>query len=342
MTAINRPEGSVTDLGSYDALVVGGGLSGWAAGVALAGAGHQVLLAGERTGLGHEVSSALSLWPGDDERLATSPLMQEIAEGLAAVDALQAGAMDPVATQVLLDRLTVEAGVKLLLQVWCHPREDGQAVLSGKWGTMAARARVIVDGTRKAVPAVEAGVRAVPRETDELPMRRALIINAKSDADTELEVGEDLPIAGGKVRAWPGVWPGDVILEAHLDLDSADPAQFELEGRAAMIEATARLRERVEAFENASLVMVAHEAILPRSEVILGRDDETAATELATESGTVAVKRGAFLPEGTESLVLASPAADLGEVSAVECYQASSAVRIGEAAGAIACELLEA
>jgi hypothetical protein len=341
VNAIERSEGGAIDLGEYDAVVAGGGLSGWAAAVLLARAGREVLLAAERTGLGHEVASALTLWPGDDGRLPSCGLMVEMVEGLAVVNAVQRGGMDPVATQVLLDRIATEAKVKLLLQVRCHCGEQGQVVLSGKWGTMAASARVIVDSTRDGGLALEAGAKSVDRPTEELPLRRALVINAQCEADVELEVGEGLPVAGGRMLARRGTWPGDVILEAHLNLETSDPEELELQSRAAMVEAVGRLRERAADFRDASLIMVAHETVMPRSRVIVGRDDGTVATQVAAESGATAVRRGALLPAETENVVLASPAADLGEISAVECYQANNAVRIGEAAGLIAQQLLE-
>lgn len=342
MNAIERSEGGAIDLGEYDAVVAGGGLSGWAAAVLLARAGREVLLAAERTGLGHEVASALTLWPGDDGCLPSCGLMVEMVEGLAVVNAVQRGAMDPVATQVLLDRLATEAKVKLLLQVRCRLREAGQVVLSGKWGTMAASAAVVVDSTRGGTLALDAGAGVAHRPSTELPIRRALVINAECEADGELEVGEGLPVAGGRMLARRGTWPGDVILEAHLNLETSDPEELELQSRAAVVEAVSRLRERAADFRDASLIMVADETVMPRSRVIMGRDDGAVATQVVLESGPTAVNRGSLLPAETENLVLASPAADLGEISAAECYQAMNAVRIGEAAGLAARQLLEA
>jgi len=77
MTVINRPKACAMDLGSYDALVIGGGLSGWAAAVSLARAGREVLLAAHRTGLGHEVWSALSLWASDPSAAALAQQLLE-------------------------------------------------------------------------------------------------------------------------------------------------------------------------------------------------------------------------------------------------------------------------
>jgi len=323
-------------------MVIGGGLSGWAAAVTLTRAGREVLLAAERSGLGHEVSSALSLWPGDDRALPPSALTQEIADALSVVNALQRDAMDPVATQVLLDRLASEAEVKLLFQVWSHLRDSGEVMLTGKWGAMVASAAVIVDSTLNGALALEAEASMTERATDELPLRRALLINAQCDEDTEFPVGEDVPIVGGTVQARAGVWSADVILEARLELDSEDAAEFELQSRNAIIEAAARVRESALGFEVASLAMVAHESIMPRSSVIVGSDESTSLTELATAAGTGPVSHGALLPQGTEKIVLASPAAPLGDITAAECYQASNAVRIGEAAAQIAVQLLEA
>ncbi len=340
VATLRRPDGPAMDLGNYDALVVGGGLSGWAAAVTLARAGKDVLLAAERTALGHEVWGALSLWPGADQELPASPLMREVLDGLSEVNAVQRGALDPVATQVLLERLASEAGVKLLLQVWCHREKNGRAIVTGKWGTMSASARVFVDGTRSGSFALEAGATSASRDTDEPPLRRAFLIEADYDDDALLAVGDDLPVAGGKVRARRGVWPGDVILEAGLELDSAGGAGWEAESRQVMGEVAARLRSQEEAFSGASLVQVAYDPILPRDEVAQGSDGASA-IQLAALNDTISVTQGALLPAGSEGLVLASPAADLGEITAVECYEARNAVRIGEASAAVAGQLLE-
>jgi len=340
VATLRRPDGPAMDLGNYDALVVGGGLSGWAAAVTLARAGKDVLLAAERTALGHEVWGALSLWPGADQELPASPLMREVLDGLSEVNAVQRGALDPVATQVLLERLASEAGVKLLLQVWCHREENGRAIVTGKWGTMSASARVFVDGTRSGSFALEAGATSASRDTDEPPLRRAFLIEADYDDDALLAVGDDLPVAGGKVRARRGVWPGDVILEAGLELDSAGGAGWEAESRQVMGEVAARVRSQEEAFSGASLVQVAYDPILPRDEVAQGSDGASA-IQLAALNDTISVTQGALLPAGSEGLVLASPAADLGEITAVECYEARNAVRIGEASAAVAGQLLE-
>jgi len=322
VTSLTRPEGPATDLGNHDALVVSGGLSGWAAAVTLARAGRDVLLAAERTALGYEVWGALSLWHGERESLPASPLMAEVLRGLSSVNAVQDGALDPVATQILLERAAEEAGVKLLYQVYCHWAETGRVTVTGKWGTMSASAPVLVDATRAGGLALEAGASVAARATDESSLRRALMIRTECNEETELEVGDGLPVIGGRILARPGVWPGDVILEARLDIEAADPSDLEIESRRAMATAAARIRERSPGFGHASLVHVAHDAIVPRDRVIEGAQET-------------------LLPAGAPGVVLASPVADLGELTAAACYQACNAVRTGETAAAFAGQLLE-
>jgi len=148
-------------LGSFDAVVCCGGLSGWAAAVTMARGGHETLIASERTALGFEVWGALSLW---EEASADSPeLMAEIIDGLTDAGAAGGGTLDPVATEVLLDRIAAEAGVKILLQVYGHAGDDQRVLLTGKWGLMSAGARAIVDATPTGTLARESGGEVIAR-----------------------------------------------------------------------------------------------------------------------------------------------------------------------------------
>ncbi|HUS80580.1 MAG TPA: FAD-dependent oxidoreductase [Armatimonadota bacterium] len=339
MDTIRREAGPARGLGSFDVLVCGGGLSGWAAAVMLGREGRQVLLAAERTALGREVWAALSLWLSEAPD-ARPGLLRELLDGLAVVDAVAGATLDPVATEVVLDRMADEAGVRLLFQVRCHP--DGeQWLVAGKWGLMAACAGVIVDATPEGLGAAEAGGAVVPRGTGELPIRRALIINAECDAPISLSVPRALPISDGRVTARPGRWRGDAIIEARLDLDAEDPSVLEIESRRALTEVAAYLRAQQPGFAASSLVQVAHDAVMPRSYVIAAGTSGEGDLTLATDDGPVRVRDGALLPEATQRLLLASPAADLGAVTGEECCRPENAIRIGETAARLAASMLE-
>jgi len=167
-----------------------------------------------------------------------------------------------------------------------------------------------------------------------------LIVQADLPEPTEFEVPGDLPVSGGKVLARIGRYPGDVIVEACLALDPADGSRFEIDSRRAMNEVAAHLRANCEPFANCSLVQVAHDAALPRSEVLRASADTGVVATLATADGPLPVTGGSLLPEGTSALALASPAADLGAITTVEYHLASNAIRVGEAAAALASEMI--
>jgi len=338
MDTITRETGSAADLGSFDAVICGGGLSGWAAAVTLARAGRETLIASERTALGFEVWGALSLW---EEVGSDSPgLLTEIIEGLTAAGAAGGGTLDPVATEVTLDRIASDAGVKLLVQVYVQAGGERRVLLTGKWGLMSAGARVVVDAMPTGTLARESGGEALTRATDELPLRRMLIVKADLPEPAEFEVPADLPVSGGTVLARIGRYPGDVIVEARLDLDPASGSRFEIDSRRAMNEIAAHLRASYGPFAHASLVQVAHDAALPRREVLRASEDASPVATLTTADGPLTVTRGAILPEGTSDLALASPAADFGAITTVEYHQAANAILVGEAAATLAGEMI--
>lgn len=320
MEKVKRPQGDVLDLGSFDVVVCGGGLSGWAAAVTLARGERRVLLAAGHTALGWEVWGALGVWV---DASTAPPLLVEVLDPLRASEAFGEGVVDPVATEVLLDRVSTEAGVKLLVQVCCHPGEDEQVLVTGKWGLMAARAGVVIDATPMGSFAREAGAQVTVRATDELPLRRALMIRGTLTEPREFGVPDELPIPGGKVLARPGRWQGDVILQAALTLEASDPSRFETESRRALTEAGAYLRANEAAFATASFVQVAHDGLLPRTEVCVGSADQP------------------LRPEGVAGVVLASSFADLGNLSAEDWHTANHAVTVGETAAAVTAEMME-
>ncbi|MGD9498291.1 MAG: FAD-dependent oxidoreductase [Armatimonadota bacterium] len=341
MASISRPLASATDLGGYDALVCGGGLSGWAAAVSLARAGHRTLLASEHTSLGHEVWGAMSVWWPPDASLPVPALWREVAGRLAAANAARGPLVDPVATQVLLEQMAREAGVRVLLQVTAHGGKEGPTLLTGKWGLMAARAVVVIDATARGRLALERGASLRATGTDEPVVRRALMVRTGVAEPRRMEVGRGLPLRDSAVMVWPALWPGEVVVEAEFALPIDDTSVLEIGTRRAMAEVAARLRAADEAFGRGSLMHIAHEPILPRERVLVARDDASAATQVECDEGVFDVARGALLPAGADGVVAASPAVDLGPISARACSHAPNAVRLGEAAAQVAQALVE-
>lgn len=338
MEQITRQSAVARDLGTFDAIVFGGGLSGWAAATKLARDGRSVLLASAHTSLGHEVAFALSTWwPAE---LESPALWAEIVGQLAAVNAARGTIVDPVATQVALERSAEEAGVELLMQVNAHPGEGDLTLLTGRWGLMAARSKVVIDASPRGRLAIEAGAQTRAGESDEPVIRRALMVKTGLSEPERIEVAGGLPLVDGSVMAWTGLWPGDVIIEAELDLPTDDMTALEVRSRRAMAEIVVRLRRMREELAQGSLVQVALDPILPRETVLEQSGDETAVCTLHGDAGEVTMTRGMMLPEGADGVIAASPALDLGEISAQECYHAPNAVALGEAAAALADEML--
>ena len=338
MEQIKREESVARDLGEFDAVICGGGLSGWAAAVSLARQERSVLLAANRTSLGHEISGAMSTWWPDC--LEVPSLWQDILDELEDANAARGTMVDPVATQVALERAAEQAGVELLFQVNFHPGEGELTLLTGRWGLMATRSGIVVDASERGHFAIESGAKTRDRRSDEPVLRRALMVKTGLNEPERIGVGEGLPIADASVMAWTGFWPGDVIIEAELDLPADDMTSLEVASRRAMIEIVSRLRESREDLAQGSLVAVALDPILRRETVLAATGDDTAACSLHGGEGEVMVTRGMMLPEGTADVIAASPALDLGEITARECYHAPNAVLLGEAAGKLAGEML--
>jgi hypothetical protein len=306
--------------------------------VRLAREGSKVLLAAQHTSLGHEIWAAMSTWW--PLGLGVPDLWAEIVGELERVNAARATLVDPVATQVALERAAEDAGVEILMQVYAHPDEGRRTLLTGRWGLMAARSRVVVDASTRCALAVESGARTRARKTDEPVTRRALMVKTGLTEPERIEVGEDLVLVDGSVMAWTGLWPGDVILQAELDLPTDDMTELETQSRRAMAEIAIRLRRTREEFVQGSLVQIAHDPILPRERVLEASDDPTVVTEIGSEDVALEVTRGMMLPGGAGGVIAASPALDLGEISVQSCYEAPNAVSLGEAAAAIAGDML--
>ncbi|MCD6361324.1 MAG: FAD-dependent oxidoreductase [Armatimonadetes bacterium] len=320
MQTVRRAAGDALDLGSFDVVVCGGSLSGWAAAVKLARMGRKVLLAAERTALGWEVWGALSLWlTGELER---PPLLDELIAELSEASAVTDDVLDPVATEVALDHIAATAGVRLLFQVIAHARDEEEILLAGKWGTMVARAPLVVDATPGSLVARERGAVMRPCHTSELPLRRALMVQAELEENRWFPVPDNLPVAESRVLARAGRWPRDAVLEASLTLDYADLNMFEPRSRRVMLDIGAHLRKVEPAFVSASFVHVAHDAVMCPEQLCAGTEGEP------------------LLAAGVDGVVLASPYTDCVEVGAAECLRPERAIRVGEAAGVLAGEII--
>ncbi|MFO7957091.1 MAG: FAD-dependent oxidoreductase, partial [Candidatus Brocadiia bacterium] len=97
----------------YDVLVVGGGLSGFAAGLTCARHGLSVLVAGAHPVLGWE-----AVWTFQNELPAEpSGLAREVADAVGALGARGNGVLDSPVVELTLDRMAGEAGMDVLYHV---------------------------------------------------------------------------------------------------------------------------------------------------------------------------------------------------------------------------------
>jgi hypothetical protein len=108
-----------------------------------------------------------------------------------------------------------------------------------------------------------------------------------------------------------------------------------------MAEIAIRLRREREDFHQGSLVSIAHDPILPRTRVLKASDDMTVMAKVRCGDEAFAVTRGMMLAEGAGGMIPASPALDLGGVSAQSCYHAPNAVALGGAVAELAEEMLQ-
>jgi len=283
----------------------------------------------------------MSIWSPPEASLPAPALWAEAVGRLEAARAARGPFVDPVATQVLLEEMARDAGVRILLQVTAHAGEGGLTLLTGKWGLMAARRRIVIDATAQARLAVEMGASLRATGADEPVVRRALTVHTGVAEPRRVGVGGDLSLRDGTVMAWPTMWPGDVILEAEFELPTDDMSALDVETRRAMAEIAARLRASDPAFGQGSLMHIAHDPILPRERVLVAGDDPAAVTQVECDAGVFDVARGALLPAGADGVVAASPAVDLGPVSARAISHAPNAVRLGEAAARVVQATLE-
>jgi succinate dehydrogenase/fumarate reductase flavoprotein subunit len=136
----------------YDVAVLGGGLCGISAALALTQAGKKVLLIERRPLLGWEITSAFKT---NLER-KESPAVRHLHRAISAVRGLLLDRVDPPVMEVLLDQLVEQHDIDLLL--YSQPTElltGGDrvtgVVIGNKQGEQTIRADAFVDATEEAL-----------------------------------------------------------------------------------------------------------------------------------------------------------------------------------------------
>ncbi len=205
----------------YDVLVVGAGLSGFAAGLVCARKGLAVLIAGA-----HPVPGWEGVWTFQNE-LPREPqgLAKEVAAAVAAKGGRGNGVLDNAVLELTLDEMATEAGLDLLYHVrpvallTANEAACG-AVLAGKSGEIEFRARVVVDATHEAAlwRCAGSGLRP-PAEA----LRYGLIMNHVEGLTETVELSG--PEECRRLRVVPSPWPGEARIMFDAEVSRTVAAQ---------------------------------------------------------------------------------------------------------------------
>jgi len=298
----------------YDAIVIGGGLTGVAAAVGAARGGLQVLLV-ERSGvLGGAMSSAfvypfMRFWGEDqrgERRLLSGGLFTEMRERHAKklgvdISEIELREFKPEYFKFILDDMVIEAGVDVLFHtsmtaVKTANRQVVSVTLSSRNGDMTAEADYFIDASGDGDLFSLAGCDyQLGRESDGLcqPMTTCFRM---SGVNKELYLAEKEHLqalykeeqAAGRIRnprenilVFWGI--GDGILHFNttrvVKCDPTNPfdiSRAELEARAQIYEVVTFLKKNSKAFENSDLVSVATDIGVRESRKLIGRHVLTA------------------------------------------------------------------
>ena len=298
--------GEVLDVYEYDVIVVGGGLTGVAAAVSAAREGMKTILIEQSGFLGGALGNCLvnPFMPystrleinGEMKHVDLSAgIFSEIVEQLDRLGAHKNGVFHEEYMKLVLDRMTVGAGVTVLLHsMLCGVEKSGGMLTGvtavGKSGKMTMHARCFIDCTGDADLAVMAGCPThLGRPKDNLCQPMTLCFRlANVDMDKFRRNREKInPLyqqlqAEGKIRN-----PREnVLIFFHpvknmlhfnttrvVKLNPTDPfhlTRAEMEAREQMFEMFAFLKENIEGFENADIAFSAPQIGVRESRMIDG------------------------------------------------------------------------
>lgn len=292
MRMITEPAREIELLGDYDAVVVGGGPAGLAAGITAARQGLRTLLVEQFNCLGGMMTSGLhqkvAVFHGSGGvNDIVGGLPREIADR--AVNDWNADYRPPglyvefEGIKCLLDEMAEESGLELLYysQVSDALVEDGcvtGVLMNNKSGRMAARGKVVIDCTGDADVAFRAGCRVMHGRPEDGRMQPVTLMyrvggvdrSKVSDylrTDSLLEEFCKRAVESGLMRPWQsrimGFWwnsarPDQINVNfTHMHLDGTsvfDLTKAAIEGRKQVQEAVRAMRELISGFENSYLI----------------------------------------------------------------------------------------
>jgi len=195
----------------YDAVVVGGGVCGYAAAAKLAQQGASVLLVERRPALGWEGTWAFRL----DWSSTSSSIGARIAERVQDVGGLARGRLDAPILEMVLDREAAAMGLDVLLYacpvgLTVTDNQAAAVVVAGKSGEITLRAKAFVDATEDGFLWRLTGVPF--DEPSAVGGVFSMYLNGVQNVPSDpADIGE-LGGAQGVVLK-PSVWPGEAALD---------------------------------------------------------------------------------------------------------------------------------
>ncbi|MBE5039700.1 FAD-dependent oxidoreductase [Ructibacterium gallinarum] len=291
-------------MNTYDIAVIGGGFSGVCAAIAAARQGASVLLAERGNCLGGAavtclVNPFMPYWTqeGNQRKFLSAGLFREILEELREAGGLGKGDMTfhEEILKLVLNRMVLRAGVKLLFHSYLTQVtvENGQIqdiTLANKSGNMIIKAKYFIDATGDADLAVLSGCPYhLGREADQLcqPMTLCFRLGNVDLAAFEKSKNSINPLyqqfqREGKIKnpredvlIFPTLLPGVLHFNStrivkRNPVDAEDITNAEIEAREQVFELYHFLKENIDGFQNAELLMTAMQTGARESRMIDG------------------------------------------------------------------------
>jgi flavin-dependent dehydrogenase len=292
-------------------VVAGGSLAGVEAACAAAEQGVSVLLVESRPYLGYDLCGTQRLWIDPDETVAT-----EITTGLF----VSTNVVTPLAVKRALDAALINHGVMFLTGTYAGElliRPDGSPagiVIANRSGNQVVRAKVIVDATKNAAIARQAGAKFKPFRPGAKEFQ-VIVVGGKPAA---VSSGRKVPgirycsESGSHIKDYP-------VFQYTLNLDMAADSFRALSDSL-----------------NAARSIVYDENMVDSSEHLIYYPENTIVPETPVSSatdGAHALPLGTFQPAGVEALYVLSHYAGLERDAMKRLMRPTSSAVIGRRVG---------
>lgn len=287
---MNAKHEQVELLGRYDAVVVGGGVSGFAAARTMAAAGMKVGLLEQVSSLGREIVRARSIFVDLAGHQDDSPTIRLFYERMREHGGVFGGIVDPNGAAVVFDELLHRLGVDVLFHVWPAEllgdgKRTGGLIAATNTGYARVEAPVVIDASERGKLS-----RALFRTKTGLPGKSALrLLFSGISSPCPAELTLHAPGLGDvRVLCRPTFWPNEWQLSLHLER-SMTRQQW-----ASCLEPVVEaLCERVPALAEGIVSYIGNDVwATPDFRVATGSRDRTVAGRLRLAGGETSVARG--------------------------------------------------